>query len=374
MTEIHGTASGRFARVKDAFAANFAQDLELGARFTVLVEGETVVDLMGGHADRAKTQAWDERTLAPVFSTGKAVMALMMARLVDRGLLDYEATVASYWPAFGQAGKEFITVGQLLSHQGGLSGFAEPQDPSIWYDTERLLRTLEAQAPLWPPGTGSGYHPVTIGALAAELFRRLDGRSMGMALHEDLCRPHGLDMWLGLPESEYGRVAGIRKPTAAPFLGDIDDIKRKAFLDAGSSPTQAGLDAWRRLAMPSTHLHATAPALARLMGVLANGGRLGDEQALSGLTLAKATRERVYGPDKVLPFTLSWAAGFLRNKGLNIYGPGELTVGHSGWGGSCAFADPEARVSGAYVMNRQSPHLIGDPRPVGLIDTLYAAL
>lgn len=374
MTEIHGIAPGRFATVKNAFARLHAEGLELGSRFTVCLEGEVVVDLMGGFADRARTRPWDEATLAPVFSTGKAVMALMMARLVDQGRLTYDTTIASLWPEFGQAGKEFVTLGQLLSHQAGLPGFDEPRDPTIWYDRDEVLRILAAQAPMWPPGTASGYHPVTIGYLAGEVFRRIDGRTMGRALREDLALPFELDLWLGLPEHEAVRVPDFQKPSAAPLLGDLDAIKRAAFLDRGSSPAGKNQTEWRRMDTPSTHLHATAPGLARIMSVVANGGKLNGSEVIGQMTLAKATRERIFGPDKVLPFTLSWAAGFLRNKGLNIYGPGELTVGHSGWGGSCAFADPEARISGAYVMNKQSPHLIGDPRPVALIDALYAAL
>lgn len=374
MTEIHGFAPSRFSEVKDAFAALYAEGQELGSRFTVCLEGEVVVDLIGGFADRTRTRPWDDRTLAPVFSTGKAVMALMMARLVDQGRLDYDTTVASLWPEFGQNGKEFVTVGQLLSHQAGLPGFADSQDPSIWYDRDLVLSTLAAQAPMWPPGSASGYHPVTIGYLAAEVFRRIDGRKMSAALREDLAIPFGLEMWLGIPESEYDRAPDFQKPPAPPMLGEIDAIKRSAFLDRGSSPTPKGQAEWRKLDVPSTHLHATAPALAKLMGVVANGGLLDDVSVLGQMTVAKATRERICGPDKVLPFTISWAAGFMRNKGLNIYGPGELTVGHSGWGGSCTFADPETHVSGAYVMNKQSPHLIGDPRPVRLIEALYKAL
>ena len=374
MTEIHGFAPSRFSEVKDAFAAQFAEGLELGARFTVCLEGEVIVDLIGGFMDRTRTRPWDERTLAPVFSTGKTVMALMMARLVDQGRLDYDTTVASLWPEFARNGKEFITIGQLLSHQAGLPGFMESQDPSVWYDRERVLSTLAAQEPMWPPGTASGYHPVTIGYLAAEVFRRIDGRTMSAALREDLAIPFGLEMWLGIPESEYDRVPDFQKPPAPPMLGEIDAIKRSAFLDRGSSPTPKGQAEWRKLDVPSTHLHATAPALAKIMGVVANGGMLENSSVLGQMTVAKATRERICGPDKVLPFTISWAAGFMRNKGLNVYGPGELTVGHSGWGGSCAFADPERRVAGAYVMNRQSTDLIGDHRPKALIEAAYASL
>jgi CubicO group peptidase (beta-lactamase class C family) len=319
------------------------------------------------------TRPIEADTLFPIFSTGKAVMALLMARLVDRGKLDYEQTVASRWPEFGQAGKDKVTLAQALSHQGGLPGFSPPQDPTIWFDAQAVIRALCAQAPMWPLGTGSGYHPITIGYLMNELHRRVDGRSMGETA-EHLRATYGLDYWIGLPDAEHGRVAEIQKPPAPPDLGTLDAIKRAAFLDKGSAPGGRGTADWRRIEVPSANAHATAPALARLLAIAATGGRLDGQAVLSPGVLAQATRERVYGEDKVLPFTLSWGAGLLRNRGIRIYGPGELAVGHSGWGGSCAFADPETRVSAGYVMNRQSPHLIGDPRPLKLIEALYAAL
>ncbi|NEX92998.1 serine hydrolase domain-containing protein [Caulobacter sp. 17J65-9] len=374
MTEIHGTCPDRFARVKDAFAANFTEGAELGARFAVAIDGQVVIDLWGGYADRPKTKAFGPDTLTPVFSTTKAVTALMIATLVEQGKLDYEQRVAELWPEFGQAGKDRLTVAQVMSHQAGLPGFARSQDPSIWFDREAVLRELCAQAPMWEPGTASGYHPVTIGYIAGEIFRRADGRSVGQALREDFAVPCGLDLWIGLPESEHARCADMQKPPAAPSLGELDPIKTAAFLDKGSSPGGKGTAEWRKIEIPSANGHATAPALARFMSVIANGGRIDGRQVLSPPTLAHAIKERIFGQDKVLPYKLSWAAGFLRNKAIKIYGPGELSVGHSGWGGSCAFADPETRVSGGYVMNKQSPHLIGDPRAVRLIDAFYAAL
>ena len=374
MTEIHGTCPDRFARVKHAFAANFAEGAELGARFAVAIDGQPVIDLWGGFADRTKAKAFGPDTLTPVFSTTKAVTALMIAILVEKGKLDYEQRVADLWPEFGQAGKERLTVGQVMSHQAGLPGFARSQDPSIWFDREAVLRELAAQAPMWEPGTASGYHPVTVGYIAGEIFRRADGRSVGTALREDFAEPYGLDLWIGMPESEHARCADMQKPPAAPNLGELDQIKMAAFLDKGSSPGGKGTAEWRKIEIPSANGHATAPALARFMSVIANGGRIDGRSVLSPTTLAHAIKERVWGQDRVLPFKLSWAAGFLRNKGIKIYGPGELTVGHSGWGGSCAFADPETRVSAGYVMNKQSPHLIGDPRAVRLIDAFYAAL
>lgn len=375
LPDIHGFCRPRFGALKDAFAANFTDAPEglneRGARVSVCIGGEVVVDLWAGWADTAQTVPFGETTLTPVFSTGKAVMALLVATCVERGLLDYEGPVAAYWPAFGQAGKAAITVGQLMSHQAGLPGFSESVDPTIWFDREAALARLCEQAPMWEPGTASGYHPITIGLLAGELFRRVDGRSMGTALREDF---PGLDLWIGLPEAEHTRVAQMRKPAAAPDLGTIDAVKRAAFLDTGSAPGGRGSAEWRTMELPSANLHGTAKDLARIMAVLANGGMLDGRTVLSQGVRAGMLRERIHGRDRVLPFDVSWAAGLMRNQGLHIFGPNPTAVGHCGWGGSCAFADPDARVSGAYVMTRQSPHLIGDPRAVRLVEALYAGL
>ena len=354
------------------FAANFAEGLEQGARFALALEGEVVVDLWAGTADRAKTRPFDEATLTPVFSTTKAVAALMIARLVSQGRLDYGATVASVWPEFGQAGKDRITVEQALSHQAGLAGFVHEIDPALWFDWDGLCAELAAMAPLWPPGSASGYHPVTFGYLAGEIFRRVDGRTMGTALREDLAQPFSLDLWVGLPDSEHGRCADLRRPPSMPDLGEITEVKQAAFLTKWASPGgRSGAD-WRRAEIPSANGHATAPALARLMAVLASDGRLDRREVLAPGVPALAAKMRIQGRDLVLPYDIAWGAGLMRNQGLGIYGPDPETFGHSGWGGSCAFADPERRVSGAYVMNRQSVHLIGDPRPMRLLKALYA--
>lgn len=372
--DIHGLIPDRFVAVRDAFAANFTDAPEgldeLAARFSVCIDGETVLDLWAGHADAAKTQPFTDRTLVPVFSTGKAVMSLLIATAVERGLLDYDIPVSTYWPAFGQAGKDRLTVGQLMSHQSGLPGFSDGVEPTIWFDRQAVLDALCAQAPMWPPGSASGYHPITIGYLAGELFRIVDGRTMGAALRQDF---PGLDLWIGLPETEHGRVAQLRKPSAAPDLGVIDAIKRAAFLDRGSAPGGRGSTEWRMAEIPSANLHGTALDLARILTVMTDG-TFENRRVLSETTLDAARRERIYGQDKVLPFVMGWAAGWTMNRGLNVFGPNDGALGHCGWGGSCAFADPTTGVSAAYVMTRQSPHLIGDPRALRLIDALYAAL
>ena len=372
--EIHGVCPDRFSAVREAFAANFADGGELGARFAAAIEGEIVIDLMAGWADRAMNTPFGPRTLAPIFSTTKAVTALMMGRLAGQGLLTYDQPIADLWPEFAQGGKERITVGQCLSHQDGLAAFTEPMDPALWFDWDAICAKLAAMAPLWPPGTASGYHPVTYGYIAGEIFRRVDGRTLGDALWEDLATPLGLDLWIGLPDAEHGRVAEIRRPPASADLGAMTPIKRAAFLEPWSSPPGRDSGAWRRAEIPSANGHATAPALAGLMSAVACDGRVDGRQVLEPGIATEMTRQRIVGADLVLPFTLSWGAGLLRNAPNYIYGPGKGAAGHSGWGGSCVMADPDRRLAAAYVMNRQSTRLIGDPRPMLLLEALYADL
>jgi CubicO group peptidase (beta-lactamase class C family) len=374
MVEIAGTAPPRFAAVTDAFAANFEAGLELGARFTLVEAGEVVLDICGGFADRALTKPFGPRTLVPIFSSTKAIATLLVARLVDQGKLDYGQTVASVWPEFGQAGKAAITVEQVLSHQAGLSGFPDPMDPAEWFDWDAICARLAAMAPLWPPGTASGYHPITFGYLAGEIFRRVEGRTMGTALRDDLAAPFGLDLWIGLPDAEFDRVCELQRPNALPDFGHRNAATRAAFLTPWSQPGGRSQAEWRRMEIPSANGHVTGDSLARLMGALANDGWLDGEDILSPSLIAEAARQRIRGQDLVLPFEMSWGAGFMRNETVHPWGPGNATFGHSGWGGSCAFADPERKLAGAYVMNKQSTQLLGDDRPRRLIEATYASL
>ena len=371
---VHGHVSPGFEPVHDAFLANWADHDEIGAGFTVHIDGETVIDIHAGWANRKKTKAWAADTLAPVYSTGKAVVALVMAKQVDQGLLDYNAPVSAYWPEFAAGGKSDITVAEALSHQAGLSGIVEKMDAGDWFDAALIEDRLAAQPPLWELGTGSGYHPITFGFIADALARRTDGRSIGAILREDICGPYSIDFHIGLPESEHERTAEHAMPKKLPELGKINPIKEFAFLKPWSSPGRRGAKEWRMAEFPAANGHATASALARLMDVYANQGRLEGKRFISETTLEALMKERVRGPDKVLPFELSWGAGVMRNTTPGFYGPTPDTIGHSGWGGSCAFADPVRKVSGAYVMNRQHHFLAGDPRTTRLIDAVYSCL
>ncbi len=372
---VFGLCPAKFEPVRSAFAANFEDDFaELGARFSVAIEGEIVLDLWGGHADRAKTRPFDQDTLTPVFSSSKAAAALMVAWSVGQGRISYDQRAAELWPAFGQAGKADLTVEQVLSHQAGLCGLREPFDPSEWFDWDGMCARLAGAEPLWPPATASGYHASTFGHLAGELFRLADGRALGRALRETFCEPFDLDLWIGLPETEDHRVAETLRPPTLPDLGKLTEPKTLAFFKPWSAPPSKDVRRWRAAEFPASNGHATAAALARMMAILACDGQLDGREVLPPGLALEAARGRIAGTDLVLPYDLSWGAGLLRNEGLGIYGPSRHAFGHSGWGGSCVAADPERRLSLAYVMNRQSAWLIGDPRPGRLIEALYACL
>ncbi len=235
MTIIGGDVAPGFERVAEAFQANFDEGAELGAGFAAIVDGEIVVNLFGGHLDRGLERAWTRDTLAPVHSTTKGIAAIVIARLVDDGLISYDDLVTQIWPEFGAHGKGALSIGQALSHQSGLAGFADPIDQKLWLDPPALAAKLADAAPLWPPGTASGYHPLTWGYIVGEIARRAAGRSLGAILSEDICAPLGADFRLGLADSDAHRCATMQKPKRIADFGELTPIKRAAFLQPWSN-------------------------------------------------------------------------------------------------------------------------------------------
>lgn len=361
-----------FEPVGEAFARNFAEGLELGAGFCAIRDGEVLVDCVGGHADRNQTRPMTRDTLMPVYSTTKPIAALVVALLVEQGLLDYDAPVASVWPEFAAHGKARVTLAQALSHQAGVPGFVNPIDPDLWLDHKGLCAALADLEPLWEPGTSSGYHALTVGFIAGEVVRRAGARSLGSVLREDVTAPLGIDFWIGTPASEHARCAEALKPRAAAPLGEVTPEARAAFLKPWSSPTRGGA-AWREAEIPSANGHGTAASVAMLYQALALRGRIGETRLISPAVWDQMAQRRIFGRDRVLPFKLDWAAGAIRNV-HRVFGPNPETLFHTGWGGSCGLADPEFGVSAGYVMNRQEAVLLGDPRSGRLIEALYACL
>jgi CubicO group peptidase (beta-lactamase class C family) len=366
---IAGTVDPKFARVRDAFATNFAPGLEHGGGVAVVLDGKPVVELWGGHADAAKTRPWQRDTLINVWSCTKGVVALAIAMLVERGKLDYGASVARWWPEFAAGGKDQITLDLLLSHQAGLNGLSVPMDEAGLLAWDPYVEALAAMAPLWAPGSRAIYHALSYGHLAGEVLRRVDGRSPGRFLAAEIAGPLGADFYIGLPEREEHRVAEM---IAGPKTSDwVAFVLASPFPHACANPTPLALAsnhrAWRAAEVPGGNGQATALGLAKIYGAMAAGGAglIGRE------AIAEAARPRVRGIDESFGSPTAFAAGFQIDNPLT----GKGAFGHSGWGGSYGFADPEAKLGFAIVTNRMLGFDDGiDPRRKSVIDAVYASL
>jgi len=377
---IQGRVAPGFEPVREAFEQNFSEGHELGASFAVERDGERLVDLWGGWCDAARARPWQPDSLITVYSTTKGIGALVCAVLVDRGALDYDAPVARYWPEFGGNGREAVSVAMLLSHQAGLSATREPVTEADFYEPARLLEMLLEQEPLFEPGTASGYHAITYGPLVGELVRRVCGRSLGSFLRSEICEPLGADFFIGLPEEEEPRVAELVSPprsevsTILNLPKDPNEVMRLALGNPRARAETPNTRAWRAAEIASVNGQGCARGLARIYGALAAGGTVDGVKVLSRETLERGTASQIAARDLVIPFPMDWACGWMRNYHGVIYGPNKDAFGHSGYGGSFGFADPNARVGVGYVMNRMAANMMGDPRSLRLVRALFQCL
>ncbi|QIY69259.1 serine hydrolase domain-containing protein [Streptomyces sp. RLB1-33] len=381
---VHGHCDARFAAVRTAFEENFQGRDELGAAVTVTLDGETVVDLWGGWADAARTRPWERDTLVNVWSTSKGPTSLCAHILADRGLLDFDAPVAAYWPEFATAGKESVLVRHLLSHRAGLAGLREPHDLAQLCDWELTVERLAAQEPWWEPGTRSGYHALTFGHLVGEVVRRVSGLRPGAFLEREVTGPLGIDFTIGLPEKEADRAAELVHPPVASsseqaaIFAQLAPAAVAALTNPLVGATEANTAGWRAAEIPAANGHGTARAVAALYGIFAGRGAYGSRQVLSPEAAERVREGQGSCRDLVL------GAGFEHETeaGLGLwlsgpngsYGPNPRAFGHDGFGGSCGLADPESGLSLGYVMNRMGPHIADDPRKMALVDALYSAL
>jgi CubicO group peptidase (beta-lactamase class C family) len=384
--ETHGVCDERFRAVEHAFAENFPTYGEVGAALAVMVDGEMVVDLWAGHADAARTRAWERDTIVNVYSTTKGMAAICAHRLVDQGMLDLDAPVAKYWPEFAQAGKEQLPVRYLLNHRAGLPAVRELLPPGSLYDWDAMTAVLAKQEPWWEPGTKHGYHSLTFGWLVGEVVRRITGKSLGAYFRDEVAAPLGLDFHIGLAAEHDARTAPmipapIPKPgegnPIAEILSQPGSMPFKAFVMSPDlmNPGHANTREWRAAEIPSANGHGDARALARVYGALARGGELDGVRVLSQPAIDGAIVEQSYGEDAVLMMPTRIGLGFMLTMPEMQLGPNERVFGHPGMGGSLGFADPDAGVGFGYVMNKMllPPDLI-DPRWPPLIDALYESL
>jgi CubicO group peptidase (beta-lactamase class C family) len=380
--EVRGFVAPGFEAVRDEFARNFAERGDVGAACCVYHRGRPVVDVHAGLAAPSSARPWREDTLQLVFSSTKGVTATCILMLVERGLLDLDAPVARYWPEFAAAGKESIPVRWLMSHRAGLAAIdgAFTLDDALAWDP--VVSALAAQAPLWEPGTKHGYHLRSYGWLLGELVRRVDGRTIGRFLADEVAAPLGLDLWIGLPASEEARVSEIvpPEPTAGPMrevferLFAPDTIPGRAL--TGPSDLFHYDAMWNRrelhaAELPSSNGIASARALARLYAALVapvDGVRL-----LRPEMVARACEAQSDGPDAVLFLPTRFGLGFMLPPALAPSAPA-TAFGHPGAGGSLGFADAEAGVGFGYVMNRMIVDAGTDRRADALVAAVYRSL
>jgi CubicO group peptidase (beta-lactamase class C family) len=376
--EIHGTCSDNFAAVRKAFAGNFTERGEIGASVAVVAGGELVVNLWGGWADPGRTRPWQRDTLTNVWSTTKAMTSLCAHILMDRGELDADAPVARYWPDFAAAGKDQITVRQIMCHQSGLTGLALPATVQDYYDWDKVTGLLAGQEPLFPPGSTSGYQAITFGFLVGEVIRRITGKSCGAFFRSEIARPLGADFHIGLARSDLGRCSdlqGVRpsedeQAALAQAYANAAPAALAALLNPPLTGDEANASQWRRAEIPAANGHGTALGLVTVFGTLVDGS----ERLISAKTLQAARASNGRHTDVVLGMPLEFGLGFGLSGAEGHYGPNPPAFGHDGFGGSAVAADPEAGVALAYVMNRMGMNLVDDPRKMALVDAVYGSL
>jgi CubicO group peptidase (beta-lactamase class C family) len=383
---ILGSCDERFAGVRDALGDNFAEHDELGAAVAIAVEGTLVVDIWAGWKDRDRTQPWERDTLVDVFSVGKAMAALCVLILVERGQVELEAPVSRYWPEFAANGKGEVTVRMLLCHRAGVPAIRRLLPELAMYDWNLMAAALAEEEPWWEPGARHGYHANTFGFLTGELVRRVSGQNIGPFFRDEVADLLDADFHFGIGPEHDGRIADyLFEEESSQFAEErqqlLDGDQDQQFLFSRvymNPPGMSGLGtvntrAWRAAEIPSANGHATARAVARIYSALALGGALDGSRLLHAETIEQAIAEASSGTDFVLGRPSRFGLGFQLTQPERSLGPNPRGFGHFGAGGSLGFADPDARLAFAYAMNRSGPRW-QNPRNRALIDATYASL
>ncbi|MFJ6197358.1 serine hydrolase domain-containing protein [Micromonospora sp. NPDC092111] len=356
---IHGAADECYGRVADVFRDNFVSRGEVGAAVAVYVRGRKVVDLYGGTADPRTGRPWTAHTPVVVFSCTKGVLAICAYLLVQQGRLDLDAPVTRYWPEFGQHGKEHIPVRWLLTHQSGLAAL----DRSLTLDEvlawDPVVKAIEAQPPLWRPGTAHSYHAMTYGWLIGEVIHRITGQLPGAFFRDAVAVPLGLRTWLGLPAAERDAVAWnlAPPPDPEPFVDPVADrgITMGGAFAFPADP--AGLvsfndPAIQAAGIPGAGAVSTADGLARLYAACVSevsGPPLLDSASVDDATVVRVQGQQRHGP----PDTgQRWGSGFLLHSPPARPLLGGRSFGHDGAGGNLAFGDDARQVGFGYVVNQ----------------------
>ena len=378
MAEISGYTSTAFEPLIDIMSASLDAGDDLGASLAVTIEGEMVVDTWGGWADPEQTRPWEQDTITNVWSTTKTMTSLCALVLADRGELDLDAPVATYWPEFAANGKEGVLVRHLMSHTSGVSGWAQPVVVEDLYDWEKSTAMLAAQAPWWQPGTASGYHALNQGHLVGEVIRRISGQSLGEFLAKEVAGPLGADFHIGLDPVHDHRVSNVVPPPPLPidFASlDPDSVMVKTFTGPLPDASVSWTPAWRRAQIGAANGHGNARSVARIQSVVANGGEVDGVRLLKPETIDLIFREQSNGVDLVLGTPVRFGIGYaLPQADTFPYIPDGRICFWGGWGGSMIIIDLDRRVTISYMMNKMAGGLVGNPTSAALITAAYAAL
>lgn len=378
-----------------------------GAAVCVYHHGRCVVDLWGGFRNRAG-DAWQQDTMAPSFSTTKGVASTLVHIMVDRGLLDYDSPIATYWPEFSQAGKQDITLRQVMTHQSGLYHIRQMIDHADrMLDWAYMVKAIERAEPIHPPGERTGYHGLTYGFLVGEVLQRVTGKSFSSLVESEIAEPLGLDgMYVGAPDRELARAADLMWPRSADALrkysptgatarliGSLAAITDRCIgralgafgveLDLGSlidALAPRGISGFDfdsgetlRVAIPALNGLFTARSLARMYALLAAGGELEGVRLISKETVARATElQKSAGNHVVIPFDMRWRLGY---HGIaTTRGIPRNAFGHFGFGGSGAWADPSRELAVALIVNCGMGTPFGDTRTARISGAALASV
>ena len=372
-------------RLDPLFQENFEKFGELGAAVSVWQNGKPLIDLCGGFCDANREKSWAADTVVLVWSATKGIGSACVLHALQQHKIELSRPVTEFWPEFGQAHKDTITFGQLLSHQAGLCALDQRVDV---LDYDGVIRALETQAPLWPPGTAHGYHARTFGFLLDELIRRITEKTLSEYWQENFARPLELDFWIGLPEQQNSRVATIyaaksgKPPEPAQFYRDLvtpGTLARKTFTSPYGLNVISKMNDPQIRAQPNVSFGgiASASGLAKFYSMLANGGELNGQTFFSRETIERMTTTLSDGVDRVFQIPTAFSAGFMKDsRGAvrRIFGPSAISFGHPGAGGSHAFADPETKIAFAYVMNQMEQSVLPNEKSLRLIDAIYDLL
>jgi len=353
---ISGTCAPEFAQVREAFEKNFRERGEVGAAVCVYKDGEKAVDLWGGHKDLARSEPWQRDTIVIMNSLAKSMSALCTHVLIDRGKVDFNAPVATYWPEFAQAGKDKVLVRHVLSHTCGVI-FSDGAPKGSWFDWPLFISYIERQEPAWEPGTKGAYNSINIGFILGEIVRRVTGRTIGTFLREDICRPLGADYHIGLKPDEIARVSDMHENPKNQFFKTAFDPSTplgRAFGENAKLGHFQNIPEIREKEVPSFSGHGNAAAMARIYAMLAGNGEVGGVRLLAPETVEQAS-QLVWEDDCIMTKRrLRMGYGFMHNEPETLpMGINMTAYGHSGTGGAFAWCDRARNMSFAYCTNFQ---------------------